>query len=87
MMATPSAALPTGTDWTYEVKWDGYRALAYIAGRSVTLRSRNLKNFSAQYPTVVAAIRGVRAQQAILDGEIVALDLWCAHSNVESACP
>jgi len=74
MMATPSAVLPTGPEWTYEVKWDGYRALAYITAGKVTLRSRNLKNFTATYPTVAAAVRGVQANQAILDGEIVAVD-------------
>jgi DNA ligase D-like protein (predicted ligase) len=74
MMATPSAAVPTGPEWTYEVKWDGYRTLAYITSGAVTLRSRNLKNFTATYPTVAAAVRSVQASEAILDGEIVAVD-------------
>jgi bifunctional non-homologous end joining protein LigD len=56
------------------VKWDGYRCLALKAGDAVTLRSRNANNLTAAYPAVADAIRTARAQRAILDGEIVALD-------------
>jgi bifunctional non-homologous end joining protein LigD len=74
MMAVPSATLPIGADWTYEVKWDGYRALAVKRGGRVTLRSRTLKDFTASYPAVVAAVSSIAADDVILDGEIVALD-------------
>src|SRR5437764_14959734 len=74
MMAASAAALPTGKDWTYEVKWDGYRAQAIKQGPAVSLASRNLKNITAQYPSVAQAVARVRAKSALLDGEIVALD-------------
>jgi DNA ligase D-like protein (predicted ligase) len=74
MMAVPSTTLPRGPEWTYEVKWDGYRALAVKRGSKLRLRSRNLKDFTAAYPTVVSTLRNLRAGDAIVDGEIVALD-------------
>jgi len=74
MMATAARALPTGPDWSYEVKWDGYRAQAVKRGNSVSLASRNLKNISKQFPAVVRAVAGLPVKDAVLDGEIVALD-------------
>src|SRR5580765_2094275 len=74
MMAVSASALPEGEDWTYEVKWDGYRAQAVKNGATVSLASRNLKNITKQYPGVVRVAGLVRATSAVLDGEIVALD-------------
>jgi bifunctional non-homologous end joining protein LigD len=74
MMAVSAATLPVGDDWSYEVKWDGYRAQAVKDGAVVSLASRNLKNITKQYPSVAQAAARVRAATAVLDGEIVALD-------------
>jgi bifunctional non-homologous end joining protein LigD len=74
MMATTAPALPTGPDWSYEVKWDGYRAQAVKRGDSVWLASRNLKNISKQFPSVISAVASLPVKDAVLDGEIVALD-------------
>ena len=74
MLATSSTELPEGPQWTYEVKWDGYRALAMKDGSKVRLISRNQKDLTRDYPTVVGAIQTVRQGSMILDGEIVALD-------------
>lgn len=74
MMASAAPSLPAGADWSYEVKWDGYRAQAVKNGATVTLASRNLKNITAQFPGVAAAVSRVGAAAAVLDGEIVALD-------------
>src|SRR5262249_23066119 len=41
MLATLEKSVPTGPGWVFEVKWDGYRALAYVRGGDVTLVSRN----------------------------------------------
>lgn len=73
MMAVSAAKLPAGPDWTYEVKWDGYRAQALKDGPAVSLASRNLKNITRQYPEVARAAGLVHARSAVLDGEIVAL--------------
>jgi len=74
MMAMSAKTLPTGPEWSYEVKWDGYRAQAVKDGSSVMLASRNLKNITRQYPAVAQAAAGVHAKSALLDGEIVVLD-------------
>jgi bifunctional non-homologous end joining protein LigD len=76
MLATSADKLPVGKEWTYEVKWDGYRTLALKEGSRVILLSRNLKNATAQYPTVARSVSRLGAEAALLDGEIVAVDLW-----------
>ena len=66
--------VPTGKDWIYEIKFDGYRALAICARQKATLLSRNEKSFDARFPDLVHALENLPVQSAILDGEIVALD-------------
>ena len=67
MLATPGA-LPLGDDWAYEVKWDGFRALAFVEAGRLVLRSRRGLDVTADYP-------GVRLDvpDAVLDGELVAM--------------
>ena len=74
MLASSAARLPEGDQWSYEVKWDGYRTLAVKDGARVTLLSRNLKDATAQYPRVARAVEQIRETSAMLDGEIVAID-------------
>jgi DNA ligase D-like protein (predicted ligase) len=74
MLATSAATLPEGPLWTYEVKWDGYRALAVKDGARLQLLSRNHKDLTRAYPTVAAAVNTVRTASVVLDGEIVAID-------------
>jgi bifunctional non-homologous end joining protein LigD len=66
--------LPEGADWLYELKWDGYRALLIKDGARVEIRSRNDKDLTQMYPDIVAAGGRLEARQAVIDGEIVALD-------------
>ena len=63
-----------GQDWLYEIKWDGYRAIAFLERGSVRLVSRNQNDMTAAYPELRAIPDFVKARTAILDGEIVALD-------------
>lgn len=60
-------------DWTYEVKWDGYRALAYINKGKVELLSRNNKPFTEKYYPLTAAFSKWQAN-AVLDGEILVIE-------------
>jgi DNA ligase D-like protein (predicted ligase) len=66
--------LPEGNDWMYEVKLDGYRALVIKNGDDVQLRSRNDKDLTHAYPEIRAAGRRLKAQSAVVDGEVVAVD-------------
>ena len=64
---------PVG-DWIYEIKFDGWRALAMKGGDEVRLLSRNEKDLSAKFPEIAESIGGLSADGVIFDGEIVALD-------------
>lgn len=59
--------------YCYQLKWDGIRCIAVKASARVRLWSRHGKEMTSQFPEVVAAIAGMTAEQAILDGELVAL--------------
>jgi DNA ligase D-like protein (predicted ligase) len=74
MMAKLTDKLPQGEQWSYEVKWDGYRALLLKSGDRVRLVSRKENDLTATYPMIEDAGRKLNAETAILDGEIVALD-------------
>ena len=66
--------LPDGAEWMYEVKFDGYRALLMKEGKEIRIRSRNDKDLTRTYPSIAAAGARLRAERAVVDGEIVALD-------------
>jgi bifunctional non-homologous end joining protein LigD len=61
-------------DWLFEIKWDGYRAVAFIENGKVRLVSRNQNELTARYPELKDLAKSVKAKNAILDGEVVALD-------------
>lgn len=73
MKALSVETVPAG-EWRLEIKLDGYRALAVINDGEVELWSRNHKSLTAGYPEIVAALRKLGCENAVLDGEIVALD-------------
>jgi hypothetical protein len=74
MLATIASTLPVGRGWSYDVKWDGYGALLVKEGTRVRLLSPNLKDLTADYPHIAAAAATLTRHDAIIDGEIVALD-------------
>jgi bifunctional non-homologous end joining protein LigD len=61
-------------DWLFEIKWDGYRAITFIENGKVRLVSRNQNELTGRYPELKDMAEFVKAQTAILDGEVVALD-------------
>ena len=61
-------------DWLFEIKWDGYRAIAFIEGDRLRLVSRNQNDLTKAYPELQEIPQHVQARTAILDGEIVALE-------------
>ena len=65
--------LPQGSGWGYELKLDGFRAVAFKTGGGMHLRSRNDKDFNGRYPAIVQALAAM-PDETVIDGEIVALE-------------
>ena len=74
MLATLVDGPFNSREWLYEVKWDGFRALAFVEQGNVRLVSRNQNDLTGAYPESSVVPGCVRAKTAVLDGEIVALD-------------
>ena len=76
MFATLSERVPTGDGWLFEIKWDGYRALARLTGgEGATLRSRRGNELTERFQTIANALpRALRTPDCVLDGEVCALD-------------
>ena len=73
MLLLRTERLPQGPDWFYEIKLDGYRALAIKSGGKVQLRSRNDNDFTERYSLIAIALRAM-PDETVLDGEVTALD-------------
>ena len=74
MLASAAAEPFSDPNWLFEIKWDGVRALAWIDSGALTLRSRTGADITKRYPELAVLPKFFGARQAILDGEIVALD-------------
>jgi bifunctional non-homologous end joining protein LigD len=75
MLATLAEDIPRGAGWLFEVKWDGYRAVATVSGSEVTLTSRNGNDLTARFQNVAREIaKAVKTPDCVLDGEVCALD-------------
>lgn len=72
MLATPVEALPRGSGWRYEFKWDGVRALVEVNAGVVRIRSRRGNEVTIAYPELAGLGAGI--DDALVDGEIVAFD-------------
>jgi ATP-dependent DNA ligase len=64
-------ALPSGDEWEYEPKWDGFRCLAFKDGDDVDLRSKAGQPFNRYFPEIVEAVKALPVGRCVLDGEIV----------------
>jgi bifunctional non-homologous end joining protein LigD len=74
MLATSVDEPFDGKDWLFEIKWDGYRAVAFLENGKCRLVSRNQNDLTARYPELKDLPQFVKARTAVLDGEVVALD-------------
>ncbi len=75
MLASLAKDVPHGEGWTYEVKFDGFRALAYIRAGECKLLSRNDKDLNGRFPDVAKAlVKAVKSPNAVVDGEICRID-------------
>jgi bifunctional non-homologous end joining protein LigD len=73
-LSTLASAPPAGQDWGHEIKFDGYRMLAYVDQGKVTLSTRRGNDWTDRMPALAEAIRTLPVKTALLDGELVALD-------------
>ncbi|MFZ1618180.1 MAG: DNA ligase D [Flavobacteriales bacterium] len=73
MLASPDTAAFDDPEWLFEIKWDGYRAIAETGGKSVRLYSRNGLSFAEGYPSITDDLRTIQ-RNMVLDGELVAMN-------------
>jgi bifunctional non-homologous end joining protein LigD len=71
MLLLKTGKLPEGEDWLYEIKLDGFRALATKSGGAVSFRSRNDKDFGEKFGEIVDALKRM-PDETVIDGELVA---------------
>ena len=67
-------SVPQGDDWVHELKFDGYRMLAFVENGNVRLVTRNGNDWTKKFPTLAEALSSLPVRNAILDGEVVSLD-------------
>lgn len=70
MEAKTVAKLPSGEQWLYEPKWDGFRCIAFRDDDQVVMQSKSGQPLERYFPEVVDALRSLRASKYVLDGEI-----------------
>jgi bifunctional non-homologous end joining protein LigD len=73
MLATLVDKPVEDTGWLYEVKWDGFRAISYLSGGDVNIRSRNNKDFNKKFYPVLNALKDWNIN-AVVDGEIIVVN-------------
>ncbi len=71
MLALLVGEIPTGPEWRYEPKWDGFRCLAYRDGDRIELQSKSGQPLARYFPEVVANVRALAPKRFVLDGEVV----------------
>ena len=74
MLLLRTETLPADAErWEYQLKFDGYRAVAFKSGGTIHLRSRNDNDFSVRYPDIVRGLENL-PDETVIDGEVIALD-------------
>jgi bifunctional non-homologous end joining protein LigD len=75
MLATQEETVPHGDDWRYEVKFDGYRAIAYVHAGECELVSRNGNDLTQRFEQVAReVVKATKSPNAVLDGEVTRVD-------------
>lgn len=74
MLATLAETPPGGSDWVFEMKYDGFRGVVGIAGGEAAILSRNELDLGPRFPQTFAAIQKIKEKELVVDGEVVVLD-------------
>lgn len=73
MEADSAREIPTGPEWEYEPKWDGFRCLAFRDGDEIHVRSKSGQALARYFPEIVESLLKIEASQFVLDGELVVI--------------
>jgi len=71
MEALLVSAIPSGANWQYEPKWDGFRCIAFRDGEKVELQSKSGQSLSRYFPEIVEAVANIKAARFVIDGELI----------------
>ena len=71
MEADTAKEIPSGPEWEYEPKWDGFRCLAFRDGDDVRLMSKSGQELERYFPEIVAAVKALSAKRFVVDGELI----------------
>jgi ATP-dependent DNA ligase len=71
MEAKLAGRIPSGAEWEYEPKWDGFRCLAFRSGKEIELQSKAGQSLTRYFPEIVAALLAIPAKKFVLDGELI----------------
>jgi bifunctional non-homologous end joining protein LigD len=75
MLATLAEEVPKGDGWTFEIKWDGYRIIATVAGGEPELRTRKDQDYTQRFENVAKEVaKALKTPDCVVDGEVCALD-------------
>ena len=75
MLATLADDVPRGAGWTFEIKWDGYRIIATVAGSEAELRTRKDQDYTERFANVAKELaKALKTPDCVVDGEVCALD-------------
>jgi bifunctional non-homologous end joining protein LigD len=74
-LCTLASEPPAGSGWLHEIKYDGYRAVAALAGGKCRIYTRSGQDWTEKFHSVAVALQKLKVSSALLDGEIVALDV------------
>jgi ATP-dependent DNA ligase len=71
MEADTAREIPSGPEWEYEPKWDGFRCLAFRDGESIHIMSKSGQPLARYFPEIIAALVSLAAKKFVLDGELI----------------
>lgn len=71
MEADTAREIPTGPEWEYEPKWDGFRCLAFRDGEEIDIQSKSAQPLARYFPEIREALAGLAAKKFVLDGELI----------------
>lgn len=74
MEAKISGTIPTGPEWEYEPKWDGFRCLAFRSGKEVELQSKAGETLTRYFPEIEQALLDIAPSKFVLDGELIVME-------------